>query len=218
MSSQPLGERSHYRRGRLDIGDLLPDPVEQFRRWIDEAIADGAPEPLAAALATADRAGNPSVRMILVRGIAPAGVDFYTNHLSRKGRDLAARPIAALSLWWPSLERQVRLSGPVSRLSEAESASYFASRPRESQLGAWASAQGEPIQDRAALEAALRAAADRHAPTPDALPGLPPHWGGYRIAPERWEFWQGGEFRLHDRFEFHRSDPTAPWEIRRLQP
>ncbi|MFM2193432.1 MAG: hypothetical protein RLZZ460_102 [Chloroflexota bacterium] len=218
MSSQPLGDRSNYQRGRLDANDLLPDPVDQFRRWVDEAIAEHLPEPLAAALATADESGDPSVRMILIRGIGPEGIDFYTNHESRKGRDLAARPAAALTLWWPALERQVRLSGSVSRLSEAESAAYFASRPLESQLGAWASAQGEPIADRAALEEALRAAAAQHAPTPDTAPKLPPHWGGYRVTPVRWEFWQGGQHRLHDRFEYLRPAPDASWETRRLQP
>lgn len=218
MSNQPLGDRSNYQRGRLDANDLLPDPVDLFHRWVNEAIAEQIPEPLAAALATADSAGNPSVRMILIRGIGPAGIDFYTNHESRKGRDLAARPTAALTIWWPTLERQVRLSGSVARLSEAESAAYFASRPRESQLGAWASAQGEPIADRAALEGALAAAARTHAPTPDVLPALPPHWGGYRINPVRWEFWQGGAYRLHDRFEYRRTTPDGTWETRRLQP
>jgi len=218
MGSQPLGDRSNYQRGRLDANDLLPDPVDQFHRWVNEAIAAQVPEPLAAALATADGAGDPSVRMILIRGIGPAGIDFYTNHGSRKGRDLAARPAAALTLWWPTLERQVRLSGSVARLSEAESAAYFASRPLESQLGAWASAQGEPIADRATLEGALAAAARAHAPTPEALPTLPPHWGGYRVTPSRWEFWQGGKNRLHDRFEYLRATLNGPWETRRLQP
>jgi pyridoxamine 5'-phosphate oxidase len=218
MGSQPLGDRSNYQRGRLDANDLLPDPVDQFHRWVNEAIAAQVPEPLAAALATADGAGDPSVRMILIRGIGAAGIDFYTNHGSRKGRDLAARPAAALTLWWPTLERQVRLSGSVARLSEAESAAYFASRPLESQLGAWASAQGEPIADRATLEGALAAAAQAHAPTPEALPTLPPHWGGSRVTPAHWEFWQGGEHRLHDRFEYLRATPNGPWETRRLQP
>jgi pyridoxamine 5'-phosphate oxidase len=218
MGSQPLGERSNYRRGRLDANDLLPDPVDQFHRWVNEAIAAQVPEPLAAALATADESGSPSVRMILIRGIDPAGIDFYTNHESRKGRDLAARPAAALTLWWPTLERQVRLSGSVARLTEAESAAYFASRPLESQLGAWASAQGEPIADRATLEAALAAAAQAQAPTPESHPALPPHWGGYRVTPARWEFWQGGVNRLHDRFEYLRTSPTGPWVTRRLQP
>lgn len=218
MVSQPLGDRSNYQRGRLDVSDLLPDPVDQFHHWVNEAIAAQVPEPLAAALATADESGSPSVRMILIRGIGPAGIDFYTNHGSRKGRDLAARPAAALTLWWPTLERQVRLSGSVARLTEAESAAYFASRPLESQLGAWASAQGEPIADRATLEGALAAAAQAHAPTPESLPGLPPHWGGYRVSPAQWEFWQGGEYRLHDRFEYLRATPNGPWEARRLQP
>ena len=218
MSNEPLGDRSNYQRGRLDTNDLLPDPVDQFHRWVNEAIAQQVPEPLAAALATADEAGNPSVRMILIRGIGPAGIDFYTNHESRKGRDLAARPAAALTLWWPTLERQVRLSGSVARLSEAESAAYFASRPLESQLGAWASAQGEPIADRATLEGVLAAAAQTHAPTPGSLPGLPPHWGGYRVNPVRWEFWQGGAHRLHDRFEYLQPAPGGAWETRRLQP
>ena len=218
MSSEPLGSRSSYERGRLDAGDLPGVPIELFRAWVDEAIAGGLPEPLAAALATADAAGNPSVRMILVRGISAEGIDFYTNHESRKGRDLAARPVAALTLWWPALERQVRLSGSVARLSREESAAYFATRPRESQLGAWASRQGEPIADRAALEAALAAAERTHAPSPEALPDLPPYWGGYRISPARWEFWQGGAHRLHDRFEYRRPTPGGPWEIRRLQP
>ena len=218
MGSQPLGDRSNYQRGRLDASDLLPDPVDQFHRWVNEAIAAQVPEPLAAALATADGAGDPSVRMILIRGIGAAGIDFYTNHGSRKGRDLAARPAAALTLWWPTLERQVRLSGSVARLSEAESAAYFASRPLESQLGAWASAQGEPIADRATLEGALAAAVQAHAPTPDSLSALPPHWGGYRVTPAQWEFWQGGEHRLHDRFEYLRATPNGPWETRRLQP
>jgi pyridoxamine 5'-phosphate oxidase len=218
MSSQPLGDRSNYRRGSLDAGDLLPDPVDQFHRWVNEAIAEQVPEPLAAALATADEAGSPSVRMILIRGIGPEGIDFYTNHQSRKGRDLAARPAAALTVWWPTLERQVRLSGPVARLSEVESAAYFASRPRESQLGAWASAQGEPIIDRAALESALDAATREHAAAADTEIPLPPHWGGYRIAPARWEFWQGGANRLHDRFEYLRATLEEPWVTRRLQP
>lgn len=218
MSNQPLGDRSNYERGRLDASDLLPDPVEQFHRWVNEAIAEQAPEPLAAALATADGAGNPSVRMILIRGISREGIDFYTNHGSRKGRDLAARPAAALTLWWPTLERQVRLSGPVARLAAAESAVYFASRPLESQLGAWASAQGEPIADRAALEAALLAAGALQAPTPDSPVALPPHWGGYRVTPDRWEFWQGGANRLHDRFEYLRGSQPGTWETRRLQP
>ena len=133
----------------------LADPTVQFQRWVDAAIAAAYPEPLAAALATADASGTPSVRMILIRGIGADGLRFYTNRESRKGRDLAANPKGALTLWWPNAERQVRCSGPVRPLDDAESATYFASRPRESQLGARASRQGEPTPSRAALEAAL---------------------------------------------------------------
>jgi len=217
----PLGGRSNYGDRPLERADLLADPVAQFEAWVNAAIAAGVAEPLATALATADATGTPSVRMVLIRGISPAGIDIYTNHESRKGHDLAARPEAAATLWWPQLERQVRLSGPMHPLDPAASAAYFASRPRESQLGAWASNQGAPLVDRAALEAAVAAVAATYPPgTP--IP-LPPHWGGYRLTPSRWEFWQGRGNRLHDRFEYARvATPAAAggpgWEIRRLQP
>jgi pyridoxamine 5'-phosphate oxidase len=195
-------------------GDLHADPLTQFQRWADAAIAAELPEPLAAALATADAHGTPSVRMILVRGIAADGLRFYTNHESRKGKDLADNPQAALTLWWPGIERQVRCSGPVRQLTEAESAAYFTSRPRESQLGARASRQGQPTPSRAALEAALAAEATVY---PGSTPiELPEFWGGYLLIPTRWEFWQGRQNRLHDRFEYLPNG--AAWEIRRLQP
>jgi len=210
----PLGGRSDYAQRELSEGDLHADPLTQFQRWVDAAIAAELPEPLAAALATADATGRPSVRMILVRGIATDGLRFYTNHESRKGQDLAANPQAALTLWWPGVERQVRCSGPVRQLTEAESADYFASRPRESQLGARASRQGQPTPSREALEAAL--AAETAAHLADAPIKLPEFWGGYLLTPARWEFWQGRQNRLHDRFEYLPNG--AAWEIRRLQP
>ena len=210
----PLGGRSDYSQRELNEGDLHADPLTQFQRWVDAAIAAELPEPLAAALATADAHGTPSVRMILVRGIAADGLRFYTNHESRKGKDLADNPQAALTLWWPGIERQVRCSGPVRQLTEVESAAYFASRPRESQLGARASRQGQPTPSRGALEAALAAETAAH---PGSTPiELPEDWGGYLLTPDRWEFWQGRQNRLHDRFEYLPNG--AAWEIRRLQP
>lgn len=210
----PIGGRSDYAQRELNEGDLHDDPLTQFQRWVDAAIAAELPEPLAAALATADAHGTPSVRMILVRGIAADGLRFYTNHESRKGQDLADNPQAALTVWWPGVERQVRCSGPVRQLTEAESAAYFASRPRESQLGARASRQGQPTPSREALEAALAAETTAHqGDTPIELPRF---WGGYLLTPVRWEFWQGRQNRLHDRFEYLPSGAT--WEIRRLQP
>lgn len=210
----PIGGRSDYAQRELNEGDLHDDPLTQFQRWVDAAIAAELPEPLAAALATADAHGTPSVRMILVRGIAADGLRFYTNHESRKGQDLADNPQAALTVWWPGVERQVRCSGPVRQLTEAESTAYFASRPRESQLGARASRQGQPTPSREALEAALAAETTAHqGDTPIELPRF---WGGYLLTPVRWEFWQGRQNRLHDRFEYLPSGAT--WEIRRLQP
>ena len=210
----PLGGRSDYAQRELNEGDLHADPLTQFQRWVDAAIAAELPEPLAAALATADAHGTPSVRMILVRGIAADGLRFYTNRESRKGQDLAVNPQAALTLWWPGIERQVRCSGQVRQLTEDESAAYFASRPRESQLGARASRQGQPTPSREALEAAL--AAETVAHSEDTPIELPDFWGGYLLTPARWEFWQGRQNRLHDRFEYLPNGDA--WEIRRLQP
>jgi pyridoxamine 5'-phosphate oxidase len=210
----PIGGRSSYSQGELNEHDLHPDPTTQLQDWVDAAIEASLPEPLAAALATADATGTPSVRMILVRGIGHDGLRFYTNHESRKGQDLATNPRAALTLWWPGLERQVRCSGPVRQLTAADSTAYFASRPRESQLGARASRQGQPTPSRDALEAAL--AAETAAHPGDAPIPLPDFWGGYLLTPDRWEFWQGRPNRLHDRFEY--LPRAGGWEIRRLQP
>jgi pyridoxamine 5'-phosphate oxidase len=197
----------------IDSASLDPDPFRQFDAWLTEARGAGLLLPDAFALATADRDGAPSVRMLLLRGQGPDGLLFYTNRASRKGRDLAANPRGAALFHWPALERQLRVSGPIEPLDERESAAYFADRPRGSQLSAWASDQGEPIASRAALEAAV---AEADARFPGEVP-LPADWGGYRLLPERFEFWLSRQDRLHDRVEYLR-EPDGRWTRRRLQP
>jgi pyridoxamine 5'-phosphate oxidase len=197
----------------IDPATLDPDAFRQLDAWLSEARAAGPPLPDAFALATADGDGAPSVRMLLLRGHGSDGLRFYTNRASRKGRDLAANPRGAALFHWPQLERQLRVSGPIQPLDDLESAEYFAERPRGSQLSAWASAQGEPIASRAALEAAVIEADVRFR---DQVP-LPPEWGGYRLIPERFEFWLSRDDRLHDRVEYLRQ-PDGGWMRRRLQP
>jgi pyridoxamine 5'-phosphate oxidase len=197
----------------IDPATLDPDPFRQLDAWLREAHEAALPLPDSFALATADGDGTPSVRMLLLRGHGPDGLRFYTNRASRKGRDLAAIPRGAALFHWPVLERQLRVSGAIQPLDELESAAYFAERPRRSQLSAWASDQGEPIASRAALEAAVAEADDRF---PEQVP-LPPEWGGYRLLPERFEFWVSREDRLHDRVEYLR-EPDGSWTRRRLQP
>jgi len=199
----------------LDRSDLSDDPFEQFRRWFDEAAAAGIDQPEAVVLATADAAGRPSARHVLLKGVDD-GFVFYTNYASRKAADLAVNPWAALCFPWIQLSRQVRVSGPVHRVSAAESDAYFATRPRDSQLGAWASRQSEVIADRGVLEARVAEAAARFATGP--VP-RPPTWGGYRLVPLELEFWQGRPSRLHDRFRYHRPDPVGSvWRVERLSP
>jgi pyridoxamine 5'-phosphate oxidase len=197
----------------IDPATLDPDPFRQLDAWLREAHEAALPLPDSFALATADGDGAPSVRMLLLHGHGPDGLRFYTNRASRKGRDLAANPRGAALFHWPVLERQLRVSGAIQPLDELESAAYFAERPRRSQLSAWASDQGEPIASRAALEAAVAEADDRF---PEQVP-LPPEWGGYRLLPERFEFWVSREDRLHDRVEYLR-EPDGSWTRRRLQP
>lgn len=204
--------RRDYRRARLDVGDLDVDPVKAFERWFAEAEAVEAIEPNAMALATADEGGAPSVRMVLLKGVDPRGFVFFTDRRSAKGSDLAINPHAALLFWWPELERQVRVTGAVSRTTDAESEAYYRSRPLGSRLGAWASEQSAVIESRGALETAAAQAADRHGDDPP----LPPHWGGYRVTPEVVEFWQGREDRLHDRLRYRREG--GKWVVERLSP
>jgi len=191
----------------------VSEPLEEVRRWYDEAVAAGLPEPEAMALATASVDGMPSVRIVLLKGIDQRGLRFFTNYGSRKGRELEANPRAAVTLYWQPLHRAVRAEGRVERLTEEESDAYFASRGRGSRLGAWASKQGTPISDREALEAALADAAARYA---DDVP-RPQYWGGYRLVPDAIELWQGRPNRLHDREHFLR-EPDGSWRSERLSP
>jgi pyridoxamine 5'-phosphate oxidase len=209
--------RAAYARTGLDEASILPDPLEQFARWMQDAINAGLPEPNAMVLATATRDGVPSARTVLLKGVDERGFTFFTNTGSRKGAELAANPRAALVFPWHALERQVRVSGPVSVVDRAEAGDYFASRPHGSRLGAWASPQSRVIGGRADLDARLAAVAERW-PEGDDVP-LPDFWGGYRVAPEEVEFWAGREDRLHDRLRFRR-DPDGPggWLLERLAP
>lgn len=197
----------------LDPSRLDPDPLRQFGAWLAEAQAIDLPLPNGFALATADGAGAPSVRMVLLRGFDAAGLRFFTNRESRKGRDLAANPHAAAVFHWPQLSRQVRFAGPVAALDEQASTAYWTTRPRGSQLAASASAQGEEIADRAALEERV-AAVEAHLNAGDVP--MPPFWGGYVLRPDVAEFWESREDRLHDRVEYRRL--SHGWERRRLQP
>ncbi|HET9507354.1 MAG TPA: pyridoxamine 5'-phosphate oxidase [Gaiellaceae bacterium] len=191
---------------------LDDDPLAQFRRWYEDAEAASV-VPEAAALATASPAGRPSARMVLVKRVDERGFAFHTNLESRKGAELAANPRAALLFHWRELGRQVRVEGAVERLSEAEADAYFRTRPRESRLAAWASPQSRPLADRAELDELYRGAEARFAG--GDVP-LPPHWGGFRVVPDAYEFWQHGENRLHDRVRYRRDG--GAWRRERLAP
>ena len=196
----------------MDAAELSPDPFRQFGTWLEEAKGAGLREPTAMALATVGATGTPSVRMVLLRGWDEEGFRFYTNYESQKGLDLEANPMASLLFYWDPLQRQVRIDGEVSRLDSQESDAYFATRPRESQLGAWASAQSRPLADRETL---LQAVADAAQCFPEEV-RRPPWWGGFRLFPVRFEFWVAGANRLHDRFRY---EPTEDgWTITRLAP
>ena len=205
--------RRSYRQGTLTTSELDADPLRQLERWLHQALAAGMLEPNAMNLATADADGHVSSRMVLLKGIAGDGLEFYTNYASRKGRDLDANPHAAACFWWDRLERQVRLEGTVARLPEAVGRSYFAGRPYGSQLAAWASEQSRPVADRQELE---RRFAAMRARFPEGAVPLPPTWGGYRLQPSRIEFWQGRENRLHDRFLYRATEHG--WTVERLLP
>lgn len=208
--------RHRFESDGLDRGDLDADPFVQFRRWFAEAQQAGVHEPHAVVLATADAQGRPSARHVLLKDLDETGFVFYTNDTSAKGRELAVNPHAALCLPWNILARQVRVVGPVERVADAEADAYFATRPRGSQVGAWASAQSSVLDDREELE---RRVAETAARFGDGDVPRPPHWGGYRIVPGELEFWQGRPSRLHDRFRYRRVPGNGgSWVIERLSP
>ncbi|VWC68148.1 pyridoxine/pyridoxamine 5'-phosphate oxidase [Burkholderia contaminans] len=207
--------RINYSRASLDEADVAHDPFAQFDRWFKEALAAKLPEPNTMTLATVGEDGRPSARIVLIKGVDERGFVFFTNYESRKGRDLATHPQAALLFYWIELERQVRIEGRIEKTSAEESDRYFASRPLGSRIGAWASEQSAVIDSRATLEAQEKAVSERYGDNPPR----PPHWGGYRLVPDSIEFWQGRPSRLHDRLLYTRDAGTAQgWSISRLSP
>lgn len=205
--------RRDYALATLDERDVDADPIRQFERWFADAAAARVPEPNAMTLSTATRDGVPSARIVLLKGVDANGFAFYTDYRSRKGAELAENPLAALTFLWKEIERQVRITGSVSRVSTQESEAYFRTRPPGSRLGAWASHQSAVLASREELEARVQDVIGRF---PDGDVPLPPHWGGFRVAPDEIEFWQGRPDRLHDRLLYRRGE--RGWEISRLSP
>jgi pyridoxamine 5'-phosphate oxidase len=212
MSLNIADLRKSYERDELDEAASAADPLDQFRTWLDQALKAELPEPNAMTLATVGADGRPSTRVVLIKGCDARGIVWYTNYDSRKGRELAAHPFAALQFHWVELERVVRIEGRVEKAGEDESDAYYASRPLDSRLGAWASPQSQVIAGRAVLVAAAAKAAVTHGLNPPR----PPHWGGYRLVPDRWEFWQGRKSRLHDRLRYRQDG--GQWVRERLAP
>ncbi|QKS30911.1 MAG: Pyridoxine/pyridoxamine 5'-phosphate oxidase [Accumulibacter sp.] len=205
--------RKSYEKAELSEEASHADPLAQFAQWLAEAIHAQLPEPNAMTLATVDQSLRPSTRVVLIKGYGENGITWYTNYHSRKGRELAANPWAALQFHWVELERVVRIEGRVDKVSATESDTYFASRPLDSRIGAWASPQSEVIASRAVLVANAAHYGARFL----LQPPRPPHWGGYRLQPDRWEFWQGRRSRLHDRLRY-RLDDDGQWLRERLAP
>ena len=205
--------RKSYERAELDESASQPDPIDQFDRWLKEAIQGEVPEPNAMTLATVGSDMRPSTRVVLIKGYDARGIVWFTNYESRKGNELAGNPYAALQFHWVELERVVRIEGVVEKVSDADSDAYFHSRPLDSRIGAWASPQSEVIGGRTVL---ITNAA-KYAAQFLLQPPRPPHWGGYRLKPDRWEFWQGRKSRLHDRLRYT-QDVDSGWLRERLAP
>ncbi len=213
MDDDILRRRISYARGELEAAVVAPDPFEQFRGWLDDALrSDAVIEANAMTVATVGADGRPSARIVLLRQWDARGFVFYTNYESRKGGELAVHPHAALLFWWGALERQVRVEGAVERVLDVESDAYFETRPRGHRLSAWASRQSAVVPDRETLQRAMDEAGARF---PQDVP-RPPFWGGYRVVPDRFEFWQGRPDRVHDRIAYERSGDG--WTIARLSP
>ncbi len=215
MSDNRYAElRETYRLGGLLESQALPDPIAQFHRWFDDVLAAQVLEGNAMSLATADASGAPSVRMVLLKALDERGFSFFSNYESRKAAEIEANPRAALCFHWKELERQVRATGSIEKLSRAESEEYFHQRPRISQLGAWASRQSSVIEGRETLDDAHRLLEERFSGEPVPMPDF---WGGYLLRPVEIEFWQGRPGRLHDRLHYHRQSDQS-WLISRLSP
>ncbi len=212
MSTDIASLRKSYERAELSEDASHPDPLHQFAHWLDEAIAAQVPEPNAMTLATVDSRLRPSTRIVLIKGYDARGIVWYTNYDSRKGHDLAGNPFAALQFHWVELERVVRIEGQVQRVSEEESDAYFHSRPLDSRIGAWASPQSQVIEGRHVLVTN----AAKYGAKFLLQPPRPPHWGGYRLVPQSWEFWQGRKSRLHDRLHYRLE--ADQWMRERLAP
>ena len=204
--------RKSYERAALDESASAADPLQQFGLWMQQALDAQLPEPNAMTLATVGADGRPSTRVVLIKGFDARGIVWYTNYDSRKGRELAGNPFAALQFHWVELERVVRIEGRVERVSAEESDAYFQSRPLDSRIGAWASPQSQVIESRAVLVAN----AARYGAQFLLQPPRPPHWGGFRLVPDRWEFWQGRKSRLHDRLRYRLE--AGQWVRERLAP